>query len=90
MEHAKDNIKDESVRNRIEFMTHDFFTPQPQLPDAKVYLLRWILHDWPAAYCLKILRNLTAGMAPGSSIIIAEVIMPPRGVLPWPEERFIA
>lgn len=71
-------------------MAHDFFSPQPKIPAAKVYLLRWILHDWPPEACRSIIQNLTVNMEAGASILIAEVVMPPRGVLAWPEELFIA
>lgn len=80
----------DEVKTRIRFMAHDFFTPQPRITGARVYLLRWILHDWPPAYCRKIIQNLTSGMEPGSSILIAEIINPPRGVLAWPEELYMA
>ena len=33
------------LKDRVSFMTHDFFTEQP-VKGAEVYLMRWILHDW--------------------------------------------
>jgi len=36
----------EGVKERVEFMPHDFFTPQP-VKGADVYLFRFILHDHP-------------------------------------------
>ncbi|KAM7210180.1 S-adenosyl-L-methionine-dependent methyltransferase [Rhypophila decipiens] len=86
---AFDSTSEEVVKDRIQFMEHDFFSPQPKIPGARVYLLRWILHDWPPETCRSIVRNLVMGMQPGASILVAEVIMPPRGVLAWPEELFI-
>ncbi|KAL9600846.1 MAG: hypothetical protein Q9219_002888 [cf. Caloplaca sp. 3 TL-2023] len=46
---------------RIEFRAHDFFTEQP-VPEADVYLFRWILHNWSDQYCVKILRGLVPAM----------------------------
>ena len=39
----------ENVKDRIEFMPHDFFNEQP-VQGAEVYLLRFILHDHPDAF----------------------------------------
>lgn len=76
------------LQGRIEFMTHDFFHPQP-VKGADVYLLRWILHDWPDAYCVKILRALRPALKKNVRVLVAEAVMPPRGVLPLPQERFV-
>ena len=72
-------------------MAHDFFTPQPAIPDTNVavYLLRWILHDWPDQYCVKILRALLPGLRDGSRVIVVETLIPPKGVLPPEEEKFL-
>lgn len=78
------------LKPRIQFNEHDFFKPQPQIPGEKVYLLRWILHDWPPEMCRQIIRNLTKGMETGSSLLVAEALMPPRGVLGKGEELYIA
>ena len=76
------------LQGRIEFMKHDFFQPQP-VEGADVYLLRWILHDWSDAYCVKILRALKPALKKDARVLIAEGIMPPRGVLPLSQERFL-
>lgn len=38
----------EQVKERVDFMPHDFFAEQP-VKGAEVYLLRFILHDHPDA-----------------------------------------
>jgi hypothetical protein len=76
------------LKTRITFMTHDFFQPQP-IKAASVYLLRWILHDWPDKDCVKILKALVPALKHGSRLVICEAIMPPRGFLPHAEERFL-
>ena len=43
IEGAKDKVPP-AVADRIEFMSHDFFTEQPVSGDA--YLLRAIFHNW--------------------------------------------
>jgi sterigmatocystin 8-O-methyltransferase len=81
-----------AVKDRIEFMPHDFFNEQP-VKGADVYLLRFILHDHPdrlvdAIYerrgvancpsrCAKILSNIVDAMEPGKSrILIDDAIVP--------------
>jgi hypothetical protein len=41
------------IRDRIEFMPYDMFTEQP-VKGADVYLFRYVLHNWPDEYCIKI------------------------------------
>ncbi|RHZ57240.1 O-methyltransferase xanE [Aspergillus thermomutatus] len=65
-----------AVKDRIEFMPHDFFNEQP-VKGADVYLLRFILHDHPDSRCAKILSNIVDAMEPGKSrILIDDAIVP--------------
>ncbi|KAK7958690.1 hypothetical protein PG988_013538 [Apiospora saccharicola] len=73
------------VQSRIRFMEHDFFSPQPL--EADVYLLRWILHDYPDKVACRILRNIAGSMRPGARILIMEAIMVPPGQGTRLEER---
>ena len=60
----------------IEVMEHDFFTAQP-IKGARAYFMHNVLHDWPDADCLVILRNLIEAMTPGySKILLLEMVMP--------------
>ena len=65
---------------RVSFMEHDLFRDQP-VTSADVYLLRWILHDWPDAYAIKILRALVPALKPNSRICICELVLPEPGLL---------
>lgn len=65
----------------IEFVHHDFFGPQP-IKGAKLYYLRHVLHDWPDAESIRILRNVIPSMGPDSRLIIDEVVLPETAV-PW-------
>ena len=40
------------LKERIDFMPHDFFTEQP-VKGADVYFMRWILHNWSDKYFCK-------------------------------------
>jgi len=66
------------VAPRIEFLEHDFFTPQP-VKDADVYLLRMIIHDWADADAVRILKELTKVMKEGSRIVIMDMVLPTPG-----------
>ncbi|PLN82616.1 S-adenosyl-L-methionine-dependent methyltransferase [Aspergillus taichungensis] len=67
----------EAVNDQIEFMSYDFYTPQPI--QADVYLLRWVLHDYPDKYAAKILQMQIQSMTPGSRIILMDSVMMPPG-----------
>ncbi|KAJ8117929.1 hypothetical protein OPT61_g973 [Boeremia exigua] len=50
------------------------------VPDARIYYMKFILHDWNDELCLKLLRNVTAGMKRGYSVLIVEdFILPVKG-----------
>jgi hypothetical protein len=74
------------VASHIEYMPHDFFTPQP-VKGADIYFLRWILHDWTDKYALQILQNLIPALKKGARIIINEFVLPEPGLLsPYQEQ----
>lgn len=54
---------------RIQFVVHDFFEKNPA-PEADVYWLRYILHDWSDDYCVRILSRIKESMGPKSRILI--------------------
>ena len=60
----------EQVRGRFELVAGDFLEAVPQ---ADVYLLSWILHDWDDADALRILRNCGGG-----NVVVVEVVLPER------------
>ncbi|KAI9707017.1 MAG: hypothetical protein M1820_004605 [Bogoriella megaspora] len=66
------------LTGRIEFLEHDFFTPQP-VKDADVYLLRMIIHDWPDVDAVRILKELAEVMKEGSRILIMDMVLPSPG-----------
>lgn len=50
------------------------FEAQP-VADAAVYLLRFILHNWPDAYCVQILSRLRAVAQPNTRLIVMDQIL---------------
>ncbi|KUJ07238.1 S-adenosyl-L-methionine-dependent methyltransferase [Mollisia scopiformis] len=79
VEEGKTQVPKE-ISDRVVFMEHDFFTPQP-VKGADVYFLRWIFHNWSDKYCIDILRNLVPALQKGARIIVNEFCVPPPGVL---------
>ncbi|KAJ3491340.1 hypothetical protein NLG97_g5608 [Lecanicillium saksenae] len=77
------------LTSRIDFMKHDFFTPQPC--NADFYLFRHILHDWNDENCVKILSSLTPALKPGAQILISEGVLPapPASRLSTLDQKFI-
>ncbi|ROV99193.1 hypothetical protein VPNG_08247 [Cytospora leucostoma] len=69
------------VADRVSFMVHDFFTPQPIL-GADVYFFRWIFHNWSDKYSIEILRSLIPALRPSAKIIISDAVLPGPGELP--------
>ncbi|KAH7312620.1 putative O-methyltransferase [Stachybotrys elegans] len=65
----------------VEFMEHDFFSEQPA-KGADVYIFRWILHNWPDSYCMRILKALVGALKAGSKVIVMDLVLPPAGSLP--------
>ncbi|KAI0168915.1 S-adenosyl-L-methionine-dependent methyltransferase [Hypoxylon sp. FL1284] len=59
----------------LTFQTHDFFAPQPAC-GADAYFLRGILHNWPHAEAVSILRALVPALKPGARVLVSELIMP--------------
>ncbi|TVY47475.1 O-methyltransferase [Lachnellula occidentalis] len=75
------------VAPRIEFMEHDFFTPQPVV--AAVYTFRQIFHNWADANVVKILRSLIPALRSGARVLVHDLILPEPGKLPLMQERQI-
>lgn len=77
----------EELQERVRFMAHDLFRPQP-VRDADVYLLRWCLHNWSNKYCVLMLRALVPALKDGARVILQETIMPePGAVALWKEKN---
>ena len=73
------------LKDRVEFMPHDFFTQQTV--SADVYLLRWVFHNWSDKYSIRILKALVPTLKPGSRILVQDGCLPEPGAIPlWIEQ----
>ena len=76
----------EQLKEHITFMPYSILEEQP-VKGADVYFFRAIFHNWPDAYCIKILRNQIPALKSGSRLIINDHYAPdPHTKLPM-EER---
>lgn len=71
-----DTVPNDLYDPDIEYVKHNFFTPQP-VKGARVYTLKFIIHDWPDHQAREILRNVASAMTPGySKLWLLEGIVP--------------
>ncbi|KAF3399425.1 O-methyltransferase bik3 [Talaromyces pinophilus] len=71
----------ESIQARIKTQPYDFFTVQKH-HDADVYMLRMILHDWPAEIAINILKNQLPALRasyPRSRLLVMDTVLPTPG-----------
>jgi hypothetical protein len=71
-------MKTEHKRPQIQFMKHDFFTPQVVL-NADVYFYRWIFHNWQDEESIQILRAAIPALKKGARILINDGCLPVPG-----------
>ncbi|KAK2826742.1 hypothetical protein Q5P01_020956 [Channa striata] len=57
----------------VTFQTGDFFSGE--LPDADLYVLARIIHDWPEEKCLPLLKKIYDTCKPGGGILLVEAML---------------
>lgn len=72
VKHVFDATLPSDLKDRVSFMEHDFFQPQPV--QADIYIFKMILHDWPDHDSAKILQALIPSLKPGARVILFEYI----------------
>nr|WP_246422058.1 acetylserotonin O-methyltransferase [Nocardiopsis mwathae] len=80
-EAARDRLRAEGLADRCTAVGGDFFHKAPE--DGDLYILKWILHDWPDDRAAGILRCCAQAMAPGGRVLLVEQVIPP-GDTPHP------
>ncbi|CAF9909513.1 MAG: hypothetical protein ALECFALPRED_005732 [Alectoria fallacina] len=83
---AKDAVPSD-VAGRVEFMEHDFFTPQPVKAD--LYLFRNIFHNWSDTHVVKILRATIPALEPGARVVANDYLIPEPKTMSPSKEREI-
>jgi hypothetical protein len=80
-----DSMKVDNAEAKLEWMAHDFFTPQTVVAD--VYLYRFILHNYPDEKAVDILKAATAALKPGARVLINDGGLPDPGEVRWFDEK---
>lgn len=65
---------------QCRFQAGDFFEAVPG--DGDLYVLKFVLHDWTDADCLRILKTVRAAMRPDARLMIIELVRG-AGMSPW-------
>lgn len=60
------------LKSRVSFLTHNLFDPQPV--QADIYILKWILHDWPDVESVAILKALVPALKPGARVVFIDYV----------------
>jgi hypothetical protein len=69
---ARQAAEAEGLGIRFSAVAGDFFAA---VPDADLYLLKAILHDWDDDSCVRILRNCRETARPGARLIVIENVI---------------
>ncbi|TGJ84797.1 hypothetical protein E0Z10_g3946 [Xylaria hypoxylon] len=70
----------------VRYQAYDFFSTQPVVA-ADAYLFRWVFHDWPDHYVVRILQAQVPALRKGARIVVNESLSAPPGSLPLTLER---
>jgi len=58
------------LERRLSAVGGDFFEC---VPEADLYLMKWIMHDWEDSDCIRILTNCRKAMRPGGRVVVIEL-----------------
>src|SRR5216684_6652195 len=73
IEVAREQVERSSVASRIELIAGDFF--RDALPEADLFSVGRILHDWPENEIRMLLEKIYARLPPGGGLLIAEKLL---------------
>lgn len=73
VEHSRAVIAADPLADRIELAGGDFFA---EVPKGDLYVLKSILHDWPDAKCVEILKNIRRAAEPNARVVLVEMLVP--------------
>ena len=69
-------ISDATVDSRLDYFGGDMFD---SVPEAEVYIMKHIIHDWDDARCIRLLENCRRGLRPGGRVVCVDAVLPPLG-----------
>lgn len=77
IEHARPNIAASRASERLSVVPGDFFSDP--LPDADLYALGRIFHDWSEEKIRALLAKMYAVLPPGGGVLLAEALLDDDG-----------
>jgi hypothetical protein len=83
-----EDIKVDYPGTNIEWMQHDYFTPQP-VHEADVYFYRFVFHNQYDDKATETLRAAIPALKKGARILINDEILPEPGKIRWRNERAV-
>ncbi len=73
---AEKTAKVDGLDERFTAIGGDFFE---SVPAADLYLLKYIMHDWNDAECVRILRNCRASLVEGGRVVVIDLLVGETG-----------
>lgn len=89
MHAAGQSLLTDETRDRVSFMQHNFFDPQP-VGDAAAFVLRACALNWSDCDVVGMFRSLVPGLErskPTTPLLINDLVLPPQGSLTRELER---
>jgi acetylserotonin O-methyltransferase len=79
---TRHQVERSTARDRIDTIEGDFF--EDELPQADLFALSRILHDWAEDKILRLLRRISDRLPAGGALLICEKLLNEDGVGPLP------
>ena len=81
-------VKNEGIRDRMQFVAHDFIQEQP-VKDADSYFFRRVMMEWTEKKAAEILKALKPALKKGALMQIQDPYLPLTGLCPiWQERKY--
>ncbi|MEV8533606.1 methyltransferase [Streptomyces sp. NPDC051211] len=74
VENGRRRIAEAGLADRCELTGGDFFEKVPEGGD--LYTMKWVLHDWDDASCVRILRSCRRAMPEHARLLIVDTVLP--------------
>lgn len=71
-----DLLRTHGAAERVDVVAGSFFDSVPAGGD--IYIAKNVIHDWPDAEAIAILSNIRAAASAGSTLLLAELVLPTR------------
>ena len=80
LQYAEPRVRASRASDRISLSGGDFFTDA--LPEADLYAVSRILHDWSEARIRLLLQRIHAALSPGGALLVCEALLDEDGAGP--------